>query len=233
MKRKNSPKAKAKVDSSLLIDYIIRAALGVFFAFSAGIYYRNALAAFHSAATDDLNAASLSLGFSIFASALYTMMIACLYILRHRPINKFVGIWPSVAAVLGGFLMFGLVWFPPRTDLPIEWQVIGSCLILVGNVFAAYVLTKLGRSFSILPEGRALVVIGPYKIIRHPLYAAEVISSLGTMILFLSVGAISLVVLQTVLQFVRMHYEEKVLSQTFPEYKAYAKRTWRLIPGIY
>jgi len=35
------------------------------------------------------------------------------------------------------------------------------------------------------------------------------------------------------LQFARMIYEERVLRETFPEYAAYARRTARLIPGIY
>jgi protein-S-isoprenylcysteine O-methyltransferase Ste14 len=30
-----------------------------------------------------------------------------------------------------------------------------------------------------------------------------------------------------------MRNEERVLSETFPEYEAYAARTWRLIPGVY
>ena len=43
----------------------------------------------------------------------------------------------------------------------------------------------------------------------------------------------ALVVAQTVLQLVRIRYEERVLRETFPEYEEYAKRTAQLIPGIY
>jgi protein-S-isoprenylcysteine O-methyltransferase Ste14 len=31
----------------------------------------------------------------------------------------------------------------------------------------------------------------------------------------------------------RMHYEEKVLTETFPDYANYAARTRRLVPWIY
>jgi protein-S-isoprenylcysteine O-methyltransferase Ste14 len=106
-------------------------------------------------------------------------------------------------------------------------------LILGGNVFAVYILTRLGRSFSILPEGRKLVTAGPYKIIRHPLYVAEAMATLGTMILFFSPAAVALVIAQTATQLGRIHYEEIVLRKTFPEYSAYARTTARLIPGIY
>jgi len=56
---------------------------------------------------------------------------------------------------------------------------------------------------------------------------------LGVVINFLSVWALSLVAVQLALQVVRIHYEEKVLKETFPEYHDYAQKTWRLIPGIY
>ena len=179
--------------------FVVRVTLGgIFFAFSAGIYYRNALAQIHSLADmQHLNMAVFTQGLSIFAGALFTMMIACLYVLRYRPVNKFIGWWPSIAAVLGGFLMFGLVWFPPRTDLPDNVRLFACGLIFVGNLLAAYILMHLGRSVCILTESRKLVTKGPYKIVRHPLYVAEMIAAIGQMILFLSVGAALLVVHST------------------------------------
>ena len=42
-----------------------------------------------------------------------------------------------------------------------------------------------------------------------------------------------IVIVQLALQIVRIHYEEKVLCETFPEYSDYAKKTWRLVPGVY
>jgi protein-S-isoprenylcysteine O-methyltransferase Ste14 len=73
-----------------------------------------------------------------------------------------------------------------RTDLPLAAQAAASALILVGNGFAVYVLTYLGRSFSILPESRRLVTSGPYQVVRHPLYFAEAVATLGVFIEFLS-----------------------------------------------
>jgi protein-S-isoprenylcysteine O-methyltransferase Ste14 len=160
-------------------------------------------------------------------------MIACLYVLRLRPVSAFAGTFPCAAAILGGFLLSGLLLLGPRKDLPLAAEIAAGVLVVAGNIFAVLILLRLGRSFSILPEGRKLVTKGPYKVVRHPLYLAEAVATVGVLINFLSVWALVLVALQIALQLVRIHYEERVLRENFPEYAGYAQRTARLIPGVY
>ena len=215
------------------IDLCVRALLGLTFAFSAGICFRSSIEQFQNLDFDHLDAQLFSHALSVLAIGLYTLMIACLYALRLRAKGRASGAFPCAAAILGGFLMSGLLLLNQRPDLPLYAQVAACVLVLVGNAFAVYILLHLGRSFSILPESRKLVTTGPYQIVRHPLYLAEAVATLGALIAFLSPWALLLVVIQIALQIVRIHYEEKTLSENFPEYKEYAKKTWRLIPGIY
>jgi protein-S-isoprenylcysteine O-methyltransferase Ste14 len=84
-----------------------------------------------------------------------------------------------------------------------------------------------------LPEARRLVTSGPYSIIRHPLYVAEGVALFGLTLQYNSVWAWALFSLQCMFQFARMLNEEVVLSRAFPEYKDYAARTARLVPGLY
>jgi protein-S-isoprenylcysteine O-methyltransferase Ste14 len=125
------------------------------------------------------------------------------------------------------------MFLPQRTDLPVAVKIVSAAMVFIGTVGAIAALRHLGRSFSILPEGRKLVRSGPYRIIRHPVYLTEALSTLGAMIIFLSPEAAALVIAQFLLQLGRIHYEERVLRATFPEYADYARRTWRLIPGLY
>jgi protein-S-isoprenylcysteine O-methyltransferase Ste14 len=215
------------------IDLGIRAALALTFAFAAGVYCHNALAEFSVMDPDHFDAHKFTRGLSIAAVGLYTAMIACLYALRLRAKSTASGFWSSAAAILGSFLMSGLLLLTPRMDLPLGVQLMACLLVLAGNIFAVYILVHLGRSFSILPQSRKLVTSGPYQVVRHPLYLAEAVATLGAMISFLSPWALALVAVQIILQIIRIHYEEKVMHETFSEYKDYAKRTWRLIPGIY
>jgi protein-S-isoprenylcysteine O-methyltransferase Ste14 len=233
MARSSVGKKVRAFNQARLIDFATRVVLGLFFAFVSGIYYKNAMAQFHRADMTAFNITSFSHGLSILAAGIFTMMIGFLYIVRLRPVSKFPGVVPAVAAVLGGFMLFSLVLFKAPDNLSVSAQLIASCLSLAGNMMAAFIVIKLGKSFSILPESRKLVTTGPYTFVRHPLYLAEAVATIGTMILFIPPLTIALVITQFALQLVRIHYEEHVLSETFPEYKKYAKRTARLIPGVY
>ena len=48
-----------------------------------------------------------------------------------------------------------------------------------------------------------------------------------------SPGTTLLLAAHIAFQLRRMHNEEAVLGETFPEYAAYRERTARLVPGIY
>jgi protein-S-isoprenylcysteine O-methyltransferase Ste14 len=121
----------------------------------------------------------------------------------------------------------------PTRDLSVSMHVTSTLLILTGVGFSIYAVLKLGRSLSMLPEARRLVTSGPYSIIRHPLYVSEGVALFGLTLQYLSPWAVALFVLQCMFQFARMHNEEVVLSRAFPEYREYAARTARLVPGLY
>lgn len=216
-----------------VFDVLTRFVLGTVFAFTAGTCIRKGILEAQSFNFADLHAYQLGKLLSIFAIGLYTMMIACLFAIRRRPINRAMGVWPAVAAILGGFLTSALLWLGPNEALPLWARALASFMVLIGTILATLIILRLGKSFSILPESRRLVTTGPYALVRHPLYLAEAVVTLGVMINFLSVWAVLVVAAQFALQITRMHYEEKTLRETFPEYDDYARKTPRLLPGIY
>jgi protein-S-isoprenylcysteine O-methyltransferase Ste14 len=104
--------------------------------------------------------------------------------------------------------------------------------MLIGTIFSIYCLHYLGRSFSIMASARELVTHGPYGVVRHPLYLAEGISTVGVILLNWSIWAVMLGLVQMALQFRRMLNEEKVLRAAFPEYADYAARVPMIVPGL-
>src|SRR5262249_3737233 len=119
---------KNPLERRSLFDLVIRFALGMTFALSAGFYFKNALGRLQELNPKHFDIKIMASGLSIAAIGLYTLMIACLYVLRLRPVSKFAGAWPCAAAILGGFLMSGLLLLNPRTDLPLAVQVAASVL---------------------------------------------------------------------------------------------------------
>jgi len=105
--------------------------------------------------------------------------------------------------------------------------------VLLGTCLSSIVLFRLGRSFSLMAEARKLVTTGPYAIVRHPLYLAEEIAVIGTLLQFFSIYTLMIFGVHLWIQIQRMKNEEAVLRDAFPGYVDYQARTFRLIPRVY
>jgi protein-S-isoprenylcysteine O-methyltransferase Ste14 len=162
---------------------------------------------------------------------IYATFIA-LVIRRLRPVLKSDGLMPRLTAIAGTFVVMAFGFFP-MADLSLWGQLAALTLMVVGHALTIYVAVWLGKSVSIMPEARRLVTEGPYALVRHPLYVVEQISILGVYLLFISPWTTLLLIAHVALQFQRMGYEEAVLRRAFPEYDAYARQTWRVVPGVY
>jgi protein-S-isoprenylcysteine O-methyltransferase Ste14 len=83
------------------------------------------------------------------------------------------------------------------------------------------------------PTAGGLVTSGPYRFIRHPIYTAVCLFLWPGAIAHGSAIALSLALLSTVGAVLRMWCEEQLLVGTYPEYAVYAKKTKRMIPGVF
>ena len=187
------------------------------------------LAEVHLAAIDILLLSTL---LAKTASIFFIGVLLFLLILRRPAVAKAEGLIPRIAAVAGTFLGIAIVRLPPQ-ELTWWGNLLSTLLILAGTGFSLYAVTRLGRSISIMAEARHLVVDGPYAVVRHPLYLGEGLALIGLTLQFMSPVAIAILALQWAFQVERMRNEERVLIETFPEYREYMSRTWRILPGVY
>lgn len=113
--------------------------------------------------------------------------------------------------------------------------IAGIGLIVAGVRLRGRAAAALGKSFVVrLSESERLVDWGPYRRLRHPNYAALLLVALGTAASFASPLALAATLglwLPTVL--VRIDREERMLLRRFASYREYARRTWRLVVGVY
>jgi len=169
---------------------------------------------------------------SRLAIMLFALVLIGLLFARKPASASASGIGPRVAGVLGTYLSVGILLLPPGNIAP--WlRDVSTVIVLGGMAFALYSLLWLGRSISLVAEARRLVTGGPYTIVRHPLYLGEQLAVVGIVLQYLSIWALLIFALQVLCLIYRMSYEEQVLENQFPDYRAYKANTFRFIPGIY
>lgn len=105
-----------------------------------------------------------------------------------------------------------------------------TTVLLIGSAFMVWALTSLGSSISLVPQARRVVTTGPYRWVRHPLYAAEIFNTTGVCLAFH--GAWPWVVLACMvgIQYFRARREETLLAATLSGYASYQARTPMLVP---
>ena len=163
---------------------------------------------------------------------IFYVTLGWLILVRPRALARRNGAVPMVIAFSGTYAVW-LMPFLPHGDISPTLQVISAAIALGGSFLIIFTVLYLGRSFSIVPQARKLVIRGPYRIVRHPLYVAEEIAIIGVLFQYAWYAALPFLVVHLGLQIRRMVYEESLLRAVFPDYEAYARRTPRLIPGIW
>ena len=139
----------------------------------------------------------------------------------------------GVAVALAGVFVLSVQGLLPTVDPAPERMIPAVVLMIAGMVMSLVSLAFLGRFFGVLPEARGIAMRGPYSRIRHPLYLAEILIAAGLVLPVLSLWTVAIFLAFVGLQYWRALLEERALTVTFPDYAAYAARTWRIIPGIH
>jgi protein-S-isoprenylcysteine O-methyltransferase Ste14 len=177
------------------------------------------------------------------------------WLLRHNPgllTERMTGIgsqgqktWDKLLFALLQVLFVAWFAFMPLDAVRFGWshvplgaQVIGGVLLVAS--FWLFFLTFRENSFlspavRIQQErGQTVVSTGPYRYVRHPMYATALIWLVGTTLLLGSWwGLLPALVLTVAIAF-RAVNEERTLRRELPGYDAYLQRVkYRLIPYVW
>jgi protein-S-isoprenylcysteine O-methyltransferase Ste14 len=131
----------------------------------------------------------------------------------------------------------GLGFLPPEwpesVDRPLDWA--GALSAIVGANLVYLSARALGRSLTPFPrprEGGDLVIAGPYRRARHPIYGGGILFFLGWA-LFSGPLALLGVAALAALWVGKSSLEERLLAQRFPDYERYRRETpRRFVPFI-
>ena len=121
---------------------------------------------------------------------------------------------------------------------PIWLNITGIFLIALGYAIAAWALAE-NRFFSSMvriqtDRGHVVCDSGPYRIVRHPGYAGNLLSMAGVVLALDSTWTLVPAVVALVVAVIRTAMEDRTLKEELPGYRAYTIRVrYRLFPGIY
>lgn len=124
------------------------------------------------------------------------------------------------------------------SSMPVAVRVIGTAAV----VTAIAVIWWCGAANHFLSDktriqserGHTVVQHGPYRFVRHPLYASRIVLIIGTALTLGSWIALLPAVLNALLLVLRTSSEDRMLMTELPGYPKYAKHVpERLVPGLW
>jgi len=156
-------------------------------------------------------------------------LVVLFMILRRRPLAMTTRPWDwfvALAALTLPMLVApgGVSLIPP---------LLGVAMVFSGLALSVWATVSLGRSFGLAAANRGVVKSGPYRVLRHPIYAGYLLSDLGFLLMNPIARNLVLYALALFLSLARIRAEEALLAAD-PAYAALrAKVRDRLVPWFY
>jgi protein-S-isoprenylcysteine O-methyltransferase Ste14 len=113
-------------------------------------------------------------------------------------------------------------------------------LVIIGQLAAVALLASSRMAFgsqefglSAEPRQDLLVRRGPYKFIRHPMYAGALLLIWVSILGHWSILNFALGIIVLAFALLRIALEEELLREHYAEYEEYARQTKKIIPFVY
>ena len=123
-------------------------------------------------------------------------------------------------------------------EFPLWLIVMGFILISFGYAFAAWALAE-NRFFSSVvriqtDRGHVVCDSGPYRFVRHPGYAGNLLALFGIVLALESAWTLIPAAAALIITVIRTVLEDQTLQGELPGYRDYVQRVrYLLVPGIY
>lgn len=170
----------------------------------------------------------------VFASEI---LLALSFLTRLPAVRQHPGWVPRLRAYACTFLvpvsvLLALEWRPSWVAGTPWWLVraLGMLIWSLGLVALIWPLWYLRRAFSVIPAARLLIREGPYRYVRHPMYAVYVLTYTAMLLVRLTPFMAVVAGVWAILLAGRIRDEERVLTRAFPGYLEYQRTVGALFP---
>jgi len=122
------------------------------------------------------------------------------------------------------------------SSVPLSFKATGFIGVTLSLIAIFWVLKENAYLFRTVTvqEGQKVVTTGPYKYLRHPMYASFILMSVCIPLALGSYYALIPSFVINLLLITRTYLEDKELHRELPGYNEYAKKTkYKLIPGVW
>lgn len=161
------------------------------------------------------------------------LLVLGLALARQAPRAQDHSLPPSLAVAISMTYPYAQVicldWFDGNIACPEE----GLGLVAGAACLSLASLVSIGRSFGLRPALRGLVMKGPYRIVRHPMYLAYFVGDVGYQLDEWNFGTLLIVLAGWGSLICRIRAEEKILSRDAAWSTYVSKVRWKLVPGIW
>lgn len=158
-------------------------------------------------------------------------VVALILFVTRRDASRVGAFWEGALAVLGTFVVSLLLLASNSGGATLhDAPALPTAIQCAGLAGWGMSLVALGRSLGIAPADRGLVRHGPYRYVRHPIYAFEGLFFLGWLVAYPTIGNAGVLAIWAGLQIARIMREEKILGG-YEEYRRAVR--WRLLPFVW
>lgn len=121
----------------------------------------------------------------------------------------------------------------PGVGVALLPPALGATLLVMGTIVQVHAKLTLGRSFGCVPAHRGLQLAGPYRFVRHPMYAGYLLGHVAFLLMNPTLWNMGAYAVCYALQIPRLLAEERLLAND-GEYRSYQTSVkYRMIPGIF
>ena len=154
------------------------------------------------------------------------------FLLVVNPVAAILMIARRLPTIELAFIAMDKLW------LFVAMEIVGLAIYVSGYLLMAWALVTLGGNYQLggsAPRSEdKMVMDGPYRLIRHPMYTAALSISLGLACLIHAWVLVCVFCIYLLLVLLLIPAEEKELQRAYSkEYGAYQRKTRGLIPFVY
>lgn len=170
------------------------------------------------------------------------VFIGFLLFISHRPVSQPRNLAEIAIPLAASFfsMAYSFVhWLPaPFQGSLLSAAAQAPCAVaglicgLIGPMIATWGVMHLGRSFGVFVAVRDIVLQGPYRYVRHPIYLGYICMLAGIVLTNFSTGVCIMVTIHVWLLLYRAHLEESRLAETSPAYREYMQSAGFIFPRL-